>query len=81
MSRRFQQLGFGLAIGIAVRFFSPEHDLAGYAAAGVLSLIGAAAGSAMAEAFLPQDVMGQGSYALSGLGAIAMLLIQAIVVR
>ena len=85
MRRWLSQLGFGLALGVAARAVLPGHHPGGYALAALLSVLGAAGGGAVAEAvlpaILPKDALRPGGVVLSGIGAIAGLLIQALLVR
>ena len=79
MKRWMFQLAFGLALGVIARALLPGHHSEGYLAPGMLSLVGAAVGGAVAECILPSDLLQQGSFVLAGMGAIATLLIQAVV--
>lgn len=81
MKRLLLQLVFGLVLGLATRASLPGRQSGGMLLAAVLSLAGAASGSVLANAVLPTDVMRQGGLMLAGLGALAALLIHALLVR
>lgn len=78
MRRRFLQLVFGLALGFGAQASLPGRHPGGVLLVGGLSLLGAAGGGALAEAILPRAYARRGGFILAGMGAIAMLLIQAV---
>lgn len=81
MSRRLYQISFGLAIGRAARFLLPGHHPISLLLTSALSLVGAAAGDVPAEQFLPASAIEQAGFALSALGAFALLLVYGVAVR
>ena len=78
MKTRTLQVVFGLAVGVGARAALPGHRPAGLVVALLLSLLGAAGGGMLAEAILPADFLPRGGFMLAGMGAIAALLVQAI---
>ena len=81
MPRRFFQASFGLAIGLATRLLLPGHHSLSWVVAGALSVAGALGAGLAAEHFLPSDTVRRAGFAVSALGAIAMLLIYSVAVQ
>ncbi len=77
--KRSWQLAFGLALGLCLRLILPGHHALGLAATAIASLAGAAIGTGLAGFLLPRGLVRQGGFLVSGIGAIAAMLIAAIV--
>ncbi len=75
------QLTFGLSLGLAARATLPGHHPGSWLAAAALSGIGAFTGRALAAWALPPEMEGGGGFVLAGLGSLAALLFQAVVIR
>lgn len=78
MKRRILQVAFGVAVGVGARAALPGRQSAGLFLALLLSLLGAAGGDVLAETILPADFLPRGGFMLAGMGAIAALLVQAV---
>lgn len=74
MSQRIFRTGFGLVLGICVRLLLPGHHSIGLVATAVLSLAGALGGELAAEKLLPADADKRAGFAVSAIGALAVLL-------
>jgi hypothetical protein len=80
MKRRLPRICFGLGLGLAARFAMPGHHPGTAGAAIALCLLGSLAGEVIAEHALPSELIRNGSFALAGIGSLAALLVQALVV-
>ncbi len=69
----------GVFIGLAARALLPGAHSAGWLVVSLLSLAGSGSGALLAQTVLPGDVTGRGGYFLAGLGALAVLLVYAVV--
>ncbi|MFN7925911.1 MAG: hypothetical protein U0Q16_37780 [Bryobacteraceae bacterium] len=75
MARRTLQAAVGLGVGLVARFALPGHYPANLLVTAVLSLSGALVSGMAADWLLPVGTRKQGGFAMSALGALAMLLI------
>ncbi len=69
---------FGLAVGVTARITLPGHGPVSLLVTALLSMAGGAGGNAIAGAALPVEAAETGCYILSGLGALAMMLLWAL---
>ena len=79
MGRWLLQLGAGLVVGVSAQAVLPGRHSTGYLTTGLLSLVGAAGASVLGKLALPRDVVRRSGFAISVLGALAMLLIHVLV--
>jgi uncharacterized membrane protein YeaQ/YmgE (transglycosylase-associated protein family) len=71
-------MAFGLLAGLSVRLLLPGHHGIGLGAAALLSLAGAAVGGFAGELLLPGEMGRRAGFAVSAIGALAVLLVYGI---
>lgn len=74
MALRLLCILFGIVVGLGASLLLPGHPAITLLLAGSLSLAGALGGELTAEWLLPSEILRPSAFALSALGALAVLL-------